>query len=113
MNALALFLQNQPDAATIQHILTIMFAVIPLFILVGLIVVIVPFWFICKKAGFSPWLSLLYIIPLGNLVLYYILAFGEWKVVPAPTQGWTPQPPYPPFPPQPPYPPQVPPPPQP
>ena len=47
----------------------------------------IPFWFICKKAGFSPWLSLLDIIPLGNLVLLYVLAFAEWKVVPAPQHG--------------------------
>ena len=46
--------------------------------------VVIPFWFICKKAGFSPWLSLLNIIPLGNLILIYVLAFAEWKVVPVP-----------------------------
>ncbi|MGD0894071.1 MAG: hypothetical protein ABR923_21330 [Terracidiphilus sp.] len=63
---------------------------------------IVPFWFICKKAGFSPWLSLLYIVPLGGLVLNFILAFGEWKTSPAAQPGWQ-QPSYPP---QPPYPPQ-------
>jgi hypothetical protein len=66
-------------------------------------VVIVPFWFICKKAGFSPWLSLLNIVPMGGIVLWYVLAFSEWKVVPAP-QGWMPGAPYPP---QPPYPPQA------
>ena len=49
-----------------------------------LAIIIVPFWFICKKAGFSPWLSLLNIVPLGNLILIYVLAFAEWKVVPVP-----------------------------
>ena len=71
-----------------------MFAIIPIIIVVGLAVVIVPFWFICKKAGFSPWLSLLNVIPLGNLILIYVLAFAEWKVAPVPPPGW--QPPYPP-----------------
>jgi hypothetical protein len=80
-----------------------MFAVVPIIILVCLAIVIVPFWFILKKAGFSPWLSLLYIVPFGNLFLYYFLAFADWKVVPAPPPGWTPQLPYPPQPPQPPY----------
>ena len=47
-------------------------------------IVILPFWFICKKAGFSPWLALLNIIPFGNLILIYVLAFAEWKVVPVP-----------------------------
>lgn len=61
-----------------------------------LVVIIVPTWFICKKAGFSPWLSLLNIVPtFGTLVLLYILAFAEWKVIPAPVQAWIPpQPPY-------------------
>lgn len=85
----------------------IMMAVIPLmgiFMIVIMAVVIIPCWFICKKAGFSPWLSLINVIPIGNLVLLYVLAFAEWKVVPAPQAGYPP--PYPP-PPPPPYPPQA------
>jgi hypothetical protein len=38
-----------------------------------------PLWYICKKAGFSPWLTLLNCIPLGTPVLLYLLAFAEWK----------------------------------
>jgi hypothetical protein len=49
---------------------------------------VLPFWFICKKAGFPPWLSLLYLIPLGGLVLNFVLAFGDWKPLPAPQSGW-------------------------
>ena len=45
-------------------------------------IIIVPFWFICKKAGFSPWLSLLNLIPLGGIILMYVLAFADWNVVP-------------------------------
>jgi hypothetical protein len=62
--------------------------------------IILPFWFILKKAGFTPWLSLINIVPFGTPVLIYILAFAQWKVIPAPQMAW--QPPYPP----PPYPPQ-------
>ena len=47
---------------------------------------VLPFWFICKKAGFSPWLSLLGMIPFGNVVLSFVLAFVDWKVIPAPQQ---------------------------
>lgn len=65
-------------------------------ILVALVVVIIPTWFICKKAGFSPWLSLLNAVPFGGLILLYVLAFAQWKVVPAPVQAWTPPPPMPP-----------------
>lgn len=71
-------------------------------VVVALAIVLIPFWFICRKAGFSPWLTLLNIIPLGNLVLIYVLAFAEWKVVPAAQPMSYPppyQPPYPPAPP--------------
>ena len=105
MHNLALLLQSQPDAEQIKHAMMAMFAIIPIIIVVCLAIVIFPFWFICKKAGFSPWLSLLNIIPLGNLILIYVLAFAEWRVIHAPQLAWTPQPPYPPYP-QPPLPPQ-------
>ena len=107
MHFAALLLQSQPDPDAIKHMAAVLLAIIPILIMVSLAIVLVPFWFICKKAGFSPWLSLIYLIPLGNLVLYYILAFSKWNVVPAPQQAWGPYPPYPPQAPQPPYPPQA------
>jgi hypothetical protein len=96
MHALALILQSQPDPAMAQKMALAFLAFIPIVIAVSLAVVMVPFWFILKKAGYSPWLCLLFIVPLGNLVLYYLLAFGEWKVVPVAQLGYPPQPPYPP-----------------
>ncbi len=83
-------LQSQPDP---QKLALAMLAILPIFFLVGMAVILVPFWFICKKAGFSPWLSLINIVPLGTLILLYIVAFAQWKVVPAPG---TAQPQYPP-----------------
>ena len=102
MQVLALLLQDQPDQATVMHMLVAMAAILPVIIAVGLAIVIVPCWFICKKAGFTPWLSLINIIPLGNLILLYVLAFGDWKVVPVAQLGWPQQPPSAPpsFPPQ-------------
>lgn len=102
MNHLALFVQqNQVDPEMAQKVAMAMLAILPIIMIIGIAILMVPCWFICKKAGFSPWLSLLCIIPsLGTLVLLYILAFVEWKVAPAPQQGWAP-----PYPPQPPYPP--------
>jgi hypothetical protein len=41
-------------------------------------VIVVPFWQIFKKAGFSPWLSLLMMIPLFGWFLLYYLAFAKW-----------------------------------
>ena len=65
------------------HMLSAMMAImiVPIFIMV--IICMIPYWFIWKKAGFSPWLSLLMLIPAINLVMLYVLAFSEWKVAPA------------------------------
>jgi hypothetical protein len=49
------------------------------------IIALIPYWFIFKKAGFSPFLSLLILVPLINIVALYFLAFARWNVVPAPT----------------------------
>ena len=110
MQAIAFMLQMGPNAEMARRMALTILALLPFLILVGIAIVMVPCWFILKKAGFSPWLSLLCIVPtLGTLVLLYVLAFADWKVVPAPQTFWPPQPPYPP--PFPPAPPQVPPPP--
>ena len=84
---LAFLLQQGPSADDIQHMVVAMMAILPLIILICLAIIIIPFWFICKKAGFSPWLSLLNVVPLGNLILIYVLAFAQWKVVPVPQIG--------------------------
>jgi hypothetical protein len=47
------------------------------------IILVIPYWFIFKKAGFSPFLGLLMFVPLINLVMLYFLAFSRWNVVPA------------------------------
>jgi uncharacterized membrane protein YhaH (DUF805 family) len=108
MYALAFFLQDQVDPEMAKHFLMVMFALIPIIILVSIAIVMVPCWFVLKKAGFSPWLALLCILPsLGTLVLLYVLAFAEWKVVPAPQAVWPPYPPVPPPPPAPPLSPQA------
>jgi hypothetical protein len=57
----------------------------PFFLLLGLIfsvVMLIPYWFIFKKAGFSPWLAILVLVPLVNIILLYAIAFAEWRVVP-------------------------------
>jgi len=54
-----------------EHLLIIL--VLPL------LLVVIPFWQIWKKAGFSPLLSLLMPIAPVGIVLIYILAFAPWK----------------------------------
>ena len=67
------------DTQQMSGILAAVFGFYAVFLLVILTAVIIPLWFICKKAGFSPWLSFLIIVPFGGLVLLYVLAFAEWK----------------------------------
>jgi hypothetical protein len=103
MHMLALFLQDTtttPDPKMVPGIIAAVLGVYLVIFLVAAVVIIIPTWFICKKAGFSPFLSLLIIVPFGGLVLLYVLAFSEWKTT-APAQSlaaW--QPPPPPAPPQ-------------
>jgi hypothetical protein len=107
----------QHDPTQVFHFIAILLAFYGFVVLIGLAAVIIPLSFICKKAGFSPWLAFITLIfPIGGLVLLYVLAFADWKVVPAPQAFWPPPPHYPPPPhhqhPCPPYPPQPPEPPQ-
>lgn len=54
-----------------------------LFLLIGipavLVLWVIPLGIICRKAGFSPWLTLLNCIPFGNTILLYLLAIADWK----------------------------------
>jgi hypothetical protein len=105
MNFLAMILQSTHDTAPGREALLFIVPLVLIVCVIVLAIILVPFWFICKKAGFSPWLTLLNIVPFGGLVLVYVLAFAEWKVVPmaqlAPYPGgYPPVPPaYPPVPP--------------
>ncbi len=68
-----------------QHTMNMMMgmmSVIGVIAFIGTAIYIIPFWFIFKKAGFSPWLCLLLVLPLVNIVMLYVLAFTDWKVVP-------------------------------
>jgi len=58
-----------------------------LIILLLLVFFVIPFWQIFKKAGFSPFLSLLIPLPLVGFIMLYVLAFAPWKT----TSNQTPQ----------------------
>ncbi len=47
---------------------------------VVIVLLVVPYWRIFGKAGFSPALSLLMLVPLVNIVMLYYLAFAEWPI---------------------------------
>lgn len=42
--------------------------------------VVLPFWKIFAKAGFSGWMSLTQIVPLVNVIALFYLAFAEWPI---------------------------------
>jgi hypothetical protein len=56
---------------------------------------VVPFWIIFKKAGFPPALSIILFVPFVGILILYVVAFSEWKVVPRQPSIRT-VPPYPP-----------------
>ena len=105
MHSLAFLLQDQTNTNQVMGFMAAMLGFYAFFYLIQAAIFMVPAWFIAKKAGFSPWLSMLCVFPLTGVVFFYIIAFGEWYWVPAPHMGWTAQPPYPPYSSQPPYPP--------
>jgi hypothetical protein len=79
-----------------QHTLHMMMGMMSIFAVFGIVmiaVVMIPYWFIWKKAGFSPWLSLIMLVPLGNIIMLYVLAFSDWKVVPVAQVTYIPPPP--------------------
>ncbi len=50
------------------------FTIIPISILI-----VLPFWKIFSKAGFSGWWSLFILIPPVNIILIYYFAFHRWR----------------------------------
>jgi len=64
-----------------------------LFGMMATVVLVIPYWFIFKKAGFSPWLAVLMFVPLANIIILYVVAFSQWKVVPLWPSSVTPHPP--------------------
>ncbi|MDX5364765.1 MAG: hypothetical protein LPJ91_11500 [Pseudazoarcus pumilus] len=54
-----------------------------LWMLAFAIVLVVPFWRICRRAGHPSWLGILILIPLINLAFLYFLAFSRWPAAEA------------------------------
>jgi len=53
----------------------------PLGMLIAAAFIVVPFWQISSKAGYSGWLALLVLIPLVNVLYLYFLAFADWPAL--------------------------------
>jgi uncharacterized membrane protein YhaH (DUF805 family) len=48
-------------------------------VIIGL-VIIVPFWKIFSKTGYSGWLSLTQLVPFLNIIVLFYVAFAEWPI---------------------------------
>jgi hypothetical protein len=49
-----------------------------LWMLIMAVVLVIPIWRICQRAGYPGWLGLLIVVPFVNLGLLYFLAFSNW-----------------------------------
>jgi hypothetical protein len=74
----------------LSWLMTLGFLVVFLFVIghaLVALVLIIPTWRICTRAGFSGALSLLHLVPVvGTLVVMAILAFSDWPAGEAPPQ---------------------------
>lgn len=70
-----------PDpSAAMAHALGAFGGIFWIFVLAVIIFIIVLYWRIATKAGYSGALSLLMFIPLVNLVMLILFAFSEWPI---------------------------------
>lgn len=68
----------QADAAFVGAFMILM--ILGGFVL-GVLLTVIPFWMICKKAGFTPALALLMLVPLANIILPFHIAFADWPAL--------------------------------
>ena len=52
----------------------------PIMMLIFAALIVIPFWSIFTKAGFSGWSSLLMAVPIVNVITLYFLAFSSWPI---------------------------------
>lgn len=53
------------------------------------VLAVIPLWMICKKAGLSPYLSLLVFVPVVNAAMWWILALIEWPNLKKENPNWS------------------------
>jgi hypothetical protein len=63
-----------------NNVLPFLPLVLIVFIGVLVLVAMIPWFFIYKKAGFHPAMGCLMFLPIVNLVMMFILAFIEWPI---------------------------------
>ena len=72
--------QPTPDPAAVMAGLAAMSGVFAIIALVSVAFTVLVYYFIFKRTGMNPWLSLLMLVPVANFVMLIVLAFTEWPV---------------------------------
>jgi hypothetical protein len=80
MQYLAQITQPTPDPTAVMAGLAAMGGLFAIIGLVTVVFTILVYFFIFKRTGMNPWLSLLMLVPIANFVMLIILAFTEWPV---------------------------------
>ncbi len=45
---------------------------------IALVIFVVPLVKILRKAGYSGWWILIWVVPIANIVMLWVLAFSDW-----------------------------------
>jgi hypothetical protein len=64
------------------HLMVLLAIFIPI-----VLISVVPYWQIFKKAGFSPVLSLLMLVPFVGVIVLFVVAFSDWPALRRPPEG--------------------------
>jgi hypothetical protein len=72
-------LHSSGNSTPLEFILTAALTLGLGFIIIA--ITLLPFWFIFKKAGFHPAISLLTAIPIVNILTLYYIAFSPWPAL--------------------------------
>jgi hypothetical protein len=56
----------------------------PFLVLLICVIYLIPVHKIIRRAGWNGWLVLLWLIPLVNVVVLWVFAFGRWPNLPEP-----------------------------
>jgi uncharacterized membrane protein YhaH (DUF805 family) len=70
------------------------FGILIVFYLIVLVLSLVAWAQILKKAGYNPWWVLIAFVPLVNFIMFFVFAFSEWPVLRMGRGGMSPPPPY-------------------
>lgn len=50
-------------------------------VIIGWLLPMLPISRILRKAGFSPWWALLYLVPMANVAALFIFAYARWPAL--------------------------------